>query len=74
MKKISPVLFLLLSAFFGRAQSGNEIKVTLKPFKNQYVYLGHYSGKQMPVVDSVKLNEKSEGVFRGDKKLGGAST
>src|SRR5690606_3258597 len=33
--------------------------------------LGHYSGKQFPVIDSVKLNEKSEGVFKGTKALGG---
>lgn len=50
---------------------GYEIKVTLKPFKNQYIYLGHYYGKQLPIIDSVKLNEKSEGVFKGTKKLGG---
>ncbi|HYM94122.1 MAG TPA: thioredoxin-like domain-containing protein, partial [Chitinophagaceae bacterium] len=43
----------------------------VKPFKNQYVYLGYYSGKQLPVVDSAKLNDKSEGVFKGTKKLGG---
>ena len=63
-----PLLCLSFQAF---AQDGYEIKVTLKPFKNQYIYLGHYSGKTYPVVDSVKLNEKSEGVFRGNKKLGG---
>lgn len=70
MKKILPVPFLLfcIAAF---AQSGYEIKVTLKPFKNEYIYLGHYSGKQYPVVDSAKLNDKSEAVFKGSKELGG---
>lgn len=53
------------------AQNGYEIKVTLKPFKNQYIYLGHYYGKQLPIVDSVKLDANSTGVFRGPKKLGG---
>lgn len=53
------------------AQNGYEIKITLKPFKNQWIYLGHYYGKQLPIVDSIKLNEKSEGVFKGSKKLGG---
>src|SRR5215213_1569233 len=53
------------------AQNGYEIKVTLKPFKNQYIYLGHYYGKTLPIIDSIKLNDKSEGVFKGDKKLGG---
>lgn len=50
---------------------GYEIKVTLRPFKNQWVYLGHYYGKTLPIIDSVKLNDRSEGVFRGSKTLGG---
>lgn len=53
------------------AQAGYEIKVTFKPFKNQYIYLGHYFGKQYPIIDSVMLNEKSEGVFKGAQKLQG---
>jgi len=70
MKFTATILSVFLStALF--AQSGYEIKVTLKPFKNQYIYLGHYYGKQLPIVDSVKLNEKSEGIFKGPKKLGG---
>lgn len=63
--------FLILFATICFAQNGYEIKVTLKPYKNQYIYLGHYYGKQLPIVDSVKLNEKSEAVFKGNKKLGG---
>ncbi len=70
MKKI--VLFpVLLASVLAFAQPGYEIKVTFKPFKNQFIYLGYYSGKQYPVVDSVKLNDKSEGVFKGTKPLGG---
>lgn len=66
------ILALLLSfSLCLWAQEGYEIKVTLKPFKNQYIYLGHYYGKQLPIIDSVKLNDKSEGIFKGDKKLGG---
>jgi hypothetical protein len=62
---------LLLTGLSASAQQGYEIKITLKPFKNQWIYLGHYYGKQLPIVDSVKLNEKSEGVFKGKEKLGG---
>jgi thiol-disulfide isomerase/thioredoxin len=65
------LMFALLIVTLLSAQNGYEINVTLKPFKNQYVYLGHYSGKQYPIVDSVRLNEKSEGVFKGQTKLGG---
>lgn len=70
MKKcLALVLFFLPSVLF--AQEGYEIKVSFKPFANQYIYLGHYSGKQFPIIDSVKLNANSEGVFRGNKALGG---
>ncbi|MGV3657225.1 MAG: DUF5106 domain-containing protein [Chitinophagaceae bacterium] len=61
----------LLIHLFALAQGGYEIKVTFKPFKNEYIYLGHYYGKQLPIIDSVKLNEKGEGTFKGAKKLGG---
>lgn len=53
------------------AQQGHEIQVTVKPFKNQYVYLGHYLGKQLPIIDSVMLNNESTGIFKGNARLGG---
>jgi thiol-disulfide isomerase/thioredoxin len=62
---------LLLIASMSFAQKGYEIKVTLKPFKNEFIYLGNYNGKQLPVVDSVKVNDKSEAVFTGKENLGG---
>ncbi|MFL5739686.1 MAG: thioredoxin-like domain-containing protein [Flavisolibacter sp.] len=69
MKYLSTVLFTLAaSVCFAQ---GYEIKLTLKPFKNQYVYLGYYYGKQMPIIDSARLNDRSEAVFKGPKKLGG---
>ncbi len=70
MKKIA-TLFSLLFTLTAFAQTGYEIKITLKPFKNQFVYLGHYFGKQYPIIDSVKLNAKSEATFKGTKKLPG---
>ena len=70
MKRFAALFFISLS-LQSFAQDGYEIKITLKPFKNQYVYLGHYYGKQLPIVDSVLLNNNSEGVFKGPKKLGG---
>jgi hypothetical protein len=69
--KYLAVILVCLTSFFSFAQNGYEIKVTLKPFKNQYIYLGHYYGKQLPIIDSALLNDKSEAVFKGDKKLGG---
>jgi thiol-disulfide isomerase/thioredoxin len=70
MKKVATAFLLLFNSIVW-AQTGYEIKVTLKPFKNQYIYLGHYYGKQLPIIDSVKLNAASEGIFKGTKKLGG---
>jgi thiol-disulfide isomerase/thioredoxin len=65
-------LFLkLLTGFSLFAQTGYEIKVTFKPFKNQYIYLGHYFGKSYPIIDSALLNDKSETVFKGQQKLNG---
>lgn len=70
MKKLLTLalLFVALASF---GQTGYEIKVTLKPFTNQYIFLAHYSGKQFPIVDSAKLNASSQAVFKGTKKLGG---
>ena len=70
MKKILLLASLLIS-FAAFTQNAYEIKVTFKPFKKQYIYLGHYFGKQYPIIDSVLLNQKSEAVFKGTKKLPG---
>lgn len=70
MKKTFTAIFLL-SSFLTLRQDFYEIKVTFKPFKNQYIYLGHYFGKTYPVIDSAMLNDKSEAVFKGNKKLQG---
>lgn len=70
MKRLG-FLFALFLAFSAFSQDGYEIKVTFRPFTNQYVYLGHYFGKSYPIIDSALLNENSEAVFRGSKKLNG---
>lgn len=65
------LLLKLLSGFAVFAQTGYEIKVTFKPFKKQYIYLGHYFGKSYPIIDSAMLNDKSEAIFKGAEKLQG---
>jgi thiol-disulfide isomerase/thioredoxin len=70
MKRFLVSLHILLGTAL-LAQDGYEIKVTFKPFKKQYIYLGHYFGKTYPIIDSVMLDDKSEAVFRGTKKLNG---
>jgi thiol-disulfide isomerase/thioredoxin len=71
MKRIAFIILLFISASLFSQQPGYEIKVLFKPFKNQYIFLGHYEGKQLPIIDSVLVNDKSEGIFKGEKSLGG---
>ncbi|OSZ81090.1 hypothetical protein CAP36_07590 [Chitinophagaceae bacterium IBVUCB2] len=70
MKKGLFLLTLLCSTVIF-AQNAYEIKVTFKPFKKQYIYLGHYFGKTYPIIDSALLNENSQAIFKGTKKLPG---
>lgn len=54
-----------------KPMSGRNIPITLTPLKNCKVYLGSYLGTGRTLVDSAMLNDKSQGVFKGDKKLTG---
>ncbi len=53
------------------ADTGHHIAITMTPFKNQKVYLGCYYGKNKVLVDSTVVNDKSEGLFKGEKLTGG---
>ncbi len=53
------------------AAKGRNISITLTPLKNCKVYLGSYYGNGRALVDSTFLNDKSQGVFKGDTKLTG---
>jgi hypothetical protein len=71
MKKL-----LLLSCFFVSAHifaqtAGYSIGITMRPYKNQYVYLGYYYGKIKALADSAMLNANSTGLFKGKEKLNG---
>lgn len=70
MKKVL-ALFSFFLGLSAAAQTGYNIKITFKPFKNQYIYLGHYFGKTYPIIDSALLNDKGEAVFKGSKPLPG---
>ncbi|MFP5039498.1 redoxin domain-containing protein [Parasediminibacterium sp. JCM 36343] len=48
--------------------SGSHIAITLKPYKNIWVYIGSYYGKGKTLVDSAFLDENSKGVFKPAKK------
>src|SRR5262245_54608544 len=70
MKRIFSLLFFLSATVFLFAQTNEfELKVTFKPFKRQFIYLGYHYGKQKPIIDSVLLDDNSVGVFKRAKKL-----
>lgn len=70
MQRLVSLLSLFFLALLAQAQNpAYEITITIKPFQNQYIYLGYYYGKTKPIVDSVRLDEKGTGVFKGNKKL-----
>jgi len=71
MKRILLFSSLLISIASVAQQPGYEIKVTFRPFQKEYIYLGHYEGKQLPIIDSALVNDRSEAVFKGAKPLGG---
>src|SRR5439155_5650763 len=53
------------------ADSSYNIHATITPFKNCWMYLGSYYGKNKILVDSAWFNEKSEANFKGNTKLTG---
>ena len=53
------------------AQTGYNIKVNVKQFANQYIYLGYYFGKTLPIKDSIQLNSEGSGNFKGIVNLPG---
>ena len=74
MKRVVLFSALFISMCSFAQKPGYEIRVVFKPFKNQYIYLGHYEGKQLPVIDSALVNDNSETVFRGQKPCQAEST
>ncbi|WEK37098.1 MAG: DUF5106 domain-containing protein [Candidatus Pseudobacter hemicellulosilyticus] len=71
MKKIVSLLTLLAIVLVTTAQTGYTIAVTVKPYKNDWVYLGYHYGKMKALTDSVKLDANSQGVFKGKEALPG---
>ena len=70
MKRIFSLLFCLGTTYFLFAQTNEfELKVTFKPFKHQFIYLGYHYGKQKPIIDSVMLDDNSTGTFKKATKL-----
>jgi hypothetical protein len=47
-----------------KGESRPPIPITLKPYKNTWVYLGSYYGKGKTLIDSAYVDENSKGVFK----------
>ena len=71
MKRILSLAILLISCTLVVAQSGYNIPITLKPYKNAYIYLGYYYGKVKALADSALLDGNGKGVFSGKEPLPG---
>jgi hypothetical protein len=71
MKRVVLPVVLLVSCMFVNAQTGYQININLKPFKNTWVYLGYYYGKMKALADSALLDGNSNGVFSGKDTLHG---
>src|SRR5689334_4129541 len=71
MKSILTSCLLLCFVSYSWAQTGYNIKVNIKPFKKEYIYLGYHYGKKKALADSTILDENSNGLFTGTKPLNG---
>jgi hypothetical protein len=71
MKRIFSLIVLLVIYVSVTAQAGYKINITLKPYKNTWVYLGYHYGKMKALADSVLLDENSSGTFTGTTPLFG---
>lgn len=71
MKKLLMLLMLLTIGAAASSQDAYQISITLKPYKNQYVYLGYHYGKIKALADSTLLDANSSGTFKGKSKLPG---
>lgn len=65
------ILFVFALARLSVAGQGYNIEVTLKPYKNEKIYLGYYYGKMKALADSTVLNGQSVGKFSGKEPLHG---
>src|ERR1044072_1657249 len=71
MKRLFTLATLLISCMLAKAQQGYNIPITLKPYKNTYVYLGYYYGRMKALADSALLDTNGKGVFKGKDPLPG---
>ena len=64
-------ILAVLSCGFAKADGGYNIKVHIDGLADSTVYLGYYFGDKQYDKDTLKLDKKANGAFKGDKKLEG---
>lgn len=71
MKQKIITLCILFYSTLTWAQTGYNIKVTLKPFRSGWLYLGYHFGSKQYLLDSARINSQSQASFQGKEKLFG---
>ncbi len=71
MKKLVTVSALLCCCIFLSAQTGYQIRISMKPFSASKIYLAYYYGKMKAIADSTVLDAAGNGVFQSKKPLPG---
>ena len=68
------ILLLIISIFFISSScfaDGYKIKVKIKGLRDTSIYLGYHFGEKKYVTDTILLDNKGVGVFKGEKELTG---
>ena len=63
--------FAVVGCNFAKADGGYNIKVHIDGLADSTVYLGYYFGDKQYVKDTLKLDKKANGIFKGTKPLEG---
>ncbi len=73
MRYICIIFLLLLINISCKTQAiptkGYDLSITIKPYQNKTVYMGYYYGNKKGILDSLHLDGKGKGHFRGEKLL-----
>ncbi|MBN2520442.1 MAG: hypothetical protein JXB17_08060, partial [Bacteroidales bacterium] len=70
MRKVLLLIFIVIVQFYSYSQ-GYQIKVKINGIKDEKVILGHHFVDKLYPDDTVVVNAKGEGVFKGNEKLSG---
>ena len=71
MKAKIITLCILFYSTLTWAQTGYNIKVTVKPFRTGWLFLGYHFGKKQYLLDSSRINSQGQATFQGKEKLFG---